>query len=284
MTTDARHEQAATTRRPGRAGRVLGAAGMLAFIVSVGTAVIVRTNGGDRGTAAPPSPAATEAPTSTAHTTSPPPARLAPAGSTAATDPTTTPPPTTVTPATTAVAAVPEPILVVFDGERVTLDGAVPSEETKSYLETLAAANAKGAATIENRLTVNPSVPLTVPVRVIELQSERFPSGRAEIVPAQAVELDRVANVMLAFPSVTLLVIGHADQVGSEAANLELSQARAGAVVTYLVSKGVGVDRLSARGVGETDLLADDLGADALALNRRTEFVFTGILAPPTTV
>ncbi len=283
MTKDDRHEQLAIPRRTGRAGRLLGATAMLAFTVSVGAAVIVRTNGDDRGTRAMPSPAASETSTSTARTPSPPPARLAPAGS-MPTAPTTTAPPTTTvltTVATIVPDPAPEPILAVFDGERVTLDGAVPDDETKSRLETLAAANAKGTATIDNRLTIDPSVPLTVPVRVIELQSARFPSASAEILPDHAAELDRVARVTLAFPNVSLLIIGHADQVGSDAANLRLSQARAGAVVTYLVSTGVAVDRISARGVGETDLLANDLGAAALALNRRTEFVFTGILVPP---
>jgi outer membrane protein OmpA-like peptidoglycan-associated protein len=168
----------------------------------------------------------------------------------------------------------------MFNGERVLLEGSVPSQETLDYLNGLAVANAKGPATITNRLTIDPSVPLDVPVRVVELQSVRFPSGSTEIRPEHAAELDRVANVMLSLPHVTVHVIGHADQVGNEADNLVLSQLRAEAVVAYLASKGIAPERLTAEGVGETDLILEDVGEDALALNRRTEFVFGGLLIP----
>jgi outer membrane protein OmpA-like peptidoglycan-associated protein len=162
----------------------------------------------------------------------------------------------------------------------VIIDGAVPTQEAADRLEALAVANAKGPAVVTSRVTIDPAVPADVGIRVIELQSLRFPSGSSEIVPEHAVEFDRVAGVMNALPDTTVLVIGHADQLGPEDANLTLSQARADAVVAYLVGQGIAADRLSAQGVGETDLLAEDLGEETLALNRRTEFVFYGVLVP----
>lgn len=286
--------------RPGRErarGRTALSTGGVAIAVLAGLALTGRSSDGESNGARLTAPAIDDA-TSTSGTTlldassAPPPAVLAPARPAAITSTTTldstatasTAAPAAPVPSVSGPATVPDgspaPLLAVFNGDQVTLEGALPSEEARAYVNTLAAANAKATATIDDRLTIDPSVPLTVPVRVIELQSVRFPSGRADIVPEHAVELDRVANVMFALPHVTVLVIGHSDQVGSDQANLALSQARAAAVVNYLIAKGVGVDRLSSRGVGETDLLAEDLGGDALALNRRTEFVFTGILAP----
>jgi len=78
---------------------------------------------------------------------------------------------------------------------------------------------------------------------------------------------------------VTVTVVGHADQLGDEAANYALSEARAVSVVRYMVGQGIEPARLSARAVGEQDLLFADDSEEALALNRRTEFIFYGLLA-----
>ena len=53
---------------------------------------------------------------------------------------------------------------------------------------------------------------------------------------------------------------------------------RADAVVAYMVSQGIDPARLSSRAVGENDLLTLNDDAAALALNKRTEFVLTGLL------
>jgi len=83
---------------------------------------------------------------------------------------------------------------------------------------------------------------------------------------------------MNALPNITALVIGHADQRGDEAANFAISEARADSVTRYLASRGVAPSRLASRAVGEADLLTLDNDAAAFALNRRTEFVFFGLL------
>ena len=83
---------------------------------------------------------------------------------------------------------------------------------------------------------------------------------------------------MNALPNVTALVIGHADQIGSDAQNFKISADRAAAVVNYMVSKGVSPSRLASRAVGENDLLTLNDDAASLALNRRTEFVLYGLL------
>ena len=83
---------------------------------------------------------------------------------------------------------------------------------------------------------------------------------------------------MSALPNITALVIGHADQRGGDLANYAISEQRANAVKNYVAAHGIAPDRLSSRAVGETDLLTLDDDAAALALNRRTEFVFYGLL------
>lgn len=51
----------------------------------------------------------------------------------------------------------------------------------------------------------------------------------------------------------SVVVLGYTDRIGSEQYNLKLSQARAQSVVTYLISKGIPSDKISARGMGESN-------------------------------
>ena len=172
----------------------------------------------------------------------------------------------------------PQPILLVYDTDTITLNGMVPSQAAKDRLEALAIANSQTPGTIVDQLSINPDVPIGIGVRVIELNSERFPSGSAQIQPAQGNEINRVATAMQALPNTTVVVVGHADQNGSTAANIVISSQRARAVVDFLTFVGVDPTRLSSRAAGDSDLLTRDSDPAGLALNRRTEFIFYGLL------
>ncbi len=229
-------------------------------------------------------------------TTAPPASTVAPAASTTTTPPSTTPASTTspaptssAPPATNEPAAYvtlpdgsPQPVNATFDVGLVTLDGAVPDQAAVDRLGALALANSRDPATttLVNNLVINPAVPQGVGVRVLELTSTRFPEGSAEVLLPHAAELNRVVNVMGLLPKVSVLVIGHADQRGNDLTNFAISEARADAVVNYMASQGVDPSRLSSRAVGEADLLSINDDAASLALNRRTEFVFYGLLIP----
>lgn len=172
----------------------------------------------------------------------------------------------------------PLPVLVVYGETTVTLSGAVPTVAASDRLAALAAANSQRPLHVVNDLVVNEHVPLGVGVRVIELDSPRFEDGRAELLPEHAAQFDRVAAVMQALPNVSALVIGHADQRGAADQNWQLSDERARSVVAYLTAAGIEPSRLSSRAAGETDLLSVEDDVASLALNRRTEFVFYGVL------
>ena len=85
-------------------------------------------------------------------------------------------------------------------------------------------------------------------------------------------------TIMNALPNTSALIIGHADQRGDSLTNYNLSEQRALAVKNYVASHGIALERLSSRAVGESDLLTLNDDAAALALNRRTEIVFYGLL------
>ena len=168
---------------------------------------------------------------------------------------------------------------MIFDTETVTIAGQVPSQAAKDRISALALANSQfpDVDVIDN-MVINPAVPISVGVRVIELNSARFPESSAEILPDHALELDRVLTIMQALPNISVVVIGHADQRGDDLNNFAISDERARAVVNYLLFLGISPMRLSSRAAGETDLLSIGDDDAALALNRRTEFIFYGLL------
>ncbi|PAJ79897.1 OmpA/MotB family protein [Burkholderia ubonensis] len=100
-----------------------------------------------------------------------------------------------------------------------------------------------------------------------------FNVGDAQLLPDASGVLARIAGVLKAHPSTSILVEGHTDSVPISTAkyesNWELSSARAGAVVRYLVERGVEPHRLAA--IGRADNLPLVAGDDAAAraMNRR---------------
>ena len=104
-----------------------------------------------------------------------------------------------------------------------------------------------------------------------------FDSGEADLKPAGAAVLRKVAAVLAAHPSLKVHVIGHTDNVPIRAAarnrfpsNWELSTARATAAVRFL-TEAAGVDprRLGAVGYGEFRPVADNATPEGRARNRR---------------
>jgi len=75
-------------------------------------------------------------------------------------------------------------------------------------------------------------------------------------------------------PEVKIDVLGHTDNTGTDAENEKLSQKRAEAVAQYFTKKGISADRISSKGFGSTEPIADNKTAAGRAQNRRTEFLF----------
>ncbi|KWK72836.1 motility protein B [Burkholderia ubonensis] len=100
-----------------------------------------------------------------------------------------------------------------------------------------------------------------------------FNVGDARLLPDASGVLARIAGVLKTHPATSILVEGHTDSVPISTAkyesNWELSSARAGAVVRYLVERGVEPHRLAA--IGRADNLPLVAGDDAAARakNRR---------------
>ena len=102
-----------------------------------------------------------------------------------------------------------------------------------------------------------------------------FASGSAKIDGATAVEVDNMASILKAYPGVSVSIEGYTDSQGPDDSNLQLSEARAQAVMARLIGKGISGDRIMAKGFGEADPKGDNNTAEGRAMNRRIEMVIS---------
>ncbi len=107
--------------------------------------------------------------------------------------------------------------------------------------------------------------------KTLILEGVNFETGKSTLTPESETILNGVAESLVANDSIRVQVTGHTDNTGSLALNRRLSRARADAVRTYLISRGVAEDRLTARGFGPDQPVASNRTADGRAQNRRVE-------------
>ena len=110
----------------------------------------------------------------------------------------------------------------------------------------------------------------------IELkQAIFFQTAKAIIMPKSFGLLDEVVAVLHGRPSMRVRIEGHTDIRGTRAYNLRLSQARADSVMAYLLGKGIGSDRMEAKGYGPDQPIDNNKTAAGRERNRRVEFMIT---------
>ncbi len=84
-------------------------------------------------------------------------------------------------------------------------------------------------------------------------------------------ELDNIVRLLKENNSLKVSINGHTDNTGKPADNLKLSNDRSKSVVQYLIAHGINGTRLSSKGFGATEPLADNNTEEGRARNRRTE-------------
>lgn len=165
----------------------------------------------------------------------------------------------------------------------------VQTDETGSYLVTLPVGkdyafnvNRRGYLffsenfSLKDRIpdsTYNIEIPLE-PLRVnatVVLKNVFFDVNKSELKPESSTELDNIVKLLKENPTLKISINGYTDNVGKPADNLKLSNNRASAVVRYLIEKGIGAKRLSGKGLGETQPVAENSTDEGRAKNRRTE-------------
>ena len=139
---------------------------------------------------------------------------------------------------------------------------------------TFAVAPSKGG-TQKVDAALSPIDVIVTPTEII-LKPIYFEYNKSNITQEGAFELDKLVQVMQNNPEMVIMAKSHTDNRGSDVYNLSLSDRRAKSTVQYIISKGISKDRISGKGMGETEPKADCKEActeEQHASNRRSEFL-----------
>ena len=112
---------------------------------------------------------------------------------------------------------------------------------------------------------------LTRKGETIRLDHLIFEQGKATISPKSYPGLEELMAMMKDNPKLEIQLEGHTDNQGNPKMNMELSQSRVDNVKKYLVSKGIGKDRMKTKAFGGTKPILNANSPEARTLNRRVE-------------
>ena len=103
----------------------------------------------------------------------------------------------------------------------------------------------------------------------IILEGVNFESNSDRLLAGSSDVLDKVVAALRRYPTIKIQIEGHTDSDGAAEYNESLSTRRATTVHDYLANDGISVDRMSVRGYGESQPIADNTSAAGKAQNRR---------------
>lgn len=110
------------------------------------------------------------------------------------------------------------------------------------------------------------------PVAEIDFNPIHFDFDKSALKPAAKKELDNLVKAMKETPDLAVSLYGHADEVGTEKYNMELSEARAKAARKYLIDNGVAPERIATvKWFGKSKPVASNDTEEGRAANRRVE-------------
>jgi OOP family OmpA-OmpF porin len=197
---------------------------------------------------------------------------------------------------------------LIADGDTISLRGQVDSEDAKTRLVADANAAAGANVTVIDDLALLAPAPAGSPAapspgatpggatpaaagtaappappeptgiaaeiaRTLGGKCNQFESGSAELTADCERALDGVARELIASPNTRLIIEGYTDNMGPREVNRRISERRAKAVKSYLLSKGVDSHHAIAIGYGEDRPIADNSTADGRKQNRRIQFI-----------
>jgi outer membrane protein OmpA-like peptidoglycan-associated protein len=100
-----------------------------------------------------------------------------------------------------------------------------------------------------------------------------FDTGKSELNPGAKPRLDQLAMVLKDQPNRMVQIDGFTDNVGGDTYNMELSRARADAVQSSLLARGIDASRIHTSAYGKSFPVASNSTASGRQLNRRVEVV-----------
>ncbi|MDX8399678.1 MAG: OmpA family protein [Gallionellaceae bacterium] len=111
----------------------------------------------------------------------------------------------------------------------------------------------------------------------VTIEGANFNFDSSKLRPTAAAKLQPVVEFANKYPDAGLDVHGHTDDIGSAAYNQRLSEKRAETVKTFLIKQEIDASRISTKGMGETEHIADNKSKQGRAMNRRVEIHYTVI-------
>ena len=105
------------------------------------------------------------------------------------------------------------------------------------------------------------------------LKNLRFESGSSLLSDGFQPDLDPIIEALRNQPDLRVRIVGHTDNTGNPKSNLQLSEARAQAVLEYFANAGLSRERFETEGRGQTEPLMSNDTAEGKAANRRTELI-----------
>ena len=107
--------------------------------------------------------------------------------------------------------------------------------------------------------------------KIVALEGVNFDNDEDVLRPDSLAILEAATATLKRNPSIKVEVAGHTDSRGTSEHNLDLSNRRAKAVMDYFIGHGVAAERLSAKGYGETQPVANNYLEEGRMKNRRVE-------------
>lgn len=139
-----------------------------------------------------------------------------------------------------------------------------------TYLQSLLNKSKQTAAAVTPTFSQADQVTGTFATRSVSIE---FETGKATFTPATMATLNDLLN-QLSINGLAIQINGHTDNVGDQNSNIELSKKRAEAVKAWIANNAPSsfpIDRIRARGYGDTTPIADNSTAAGKTKNRRVE-------------
>lgn len=167
----------------------------------------------------------------------------------------------------------------VIDGDMIFLEGTVPDMETSASIES-AASQLLGPDRVTNNFEVSEGAVYDPdqPVQLSVAETILFETGDAALRAQYEPLIALTVELMSTESGARLTLVGHTDDIGEEATNQALSVRRATTVADEIARRGVDPERLTVEGRGEVEPLESNETPEGRAVNRRVEFLISGLL------
>ena len=163
----------------------------------------------------------------------------------------------------------------------VTAQGSTKVTPSDSTTYTITATGPGGSTSATASVTVNappppepaPAGPSVDELFLREVRDAYFDLDKADIRADARTALSKTADFLKNYPQLKVTIEGHCDERGSTEYNLSLGDRRASAVKQYLISLGIGADRISTVSYGKEKPFCMESNETCWQQNRRGHFV-----------